>query len=197
MKTRMGIVIGLLAVAGLCAAAFAEQGPGPEQRRPLPGGRRPGLVQHRLQAFRALMNTDEGKALRGEMRKAMEALQAERKALHEAIRKDIEGGQKPAEAFKARQDELKALLKKGILLRIEFREKVLALARENVDKAVEKMHEKLRQHAGERRQRLEGLRQRRGGEGPGPEGLEKPRRELRGRIDPPRRPFRDRPDDEM
>lgn len=190
-KASVKVTVGLVVLIGLSAVALAEpgenpvEGDGPRQglreRRP-GGGRGRKMLQRRMRAAHRLLNTEEGKALREEFRKTLEGIAAERKALLDAIRKDMEGGKNPREAFKERAAELKALMKKRMLAGLEFREKIIALARQNIDKAVDKIHEKLREHAKNRRQNP-------GEEGPGTDRLKARRRrfeELRLRRGGPR-----------
>jgi hypothetical protein len=98
----------------------------------------------RREPIERLLHSEEGKALREQLRKDLESLHSERKALHEKIREEIKGGKDPKEVLPGYEDDFKALLKKGILLRLEFREKLIALARKNVDKAVDKIHDRVR-----------------------------------------------------
>ena len=159
-KARLKVMVGLVVLIGLSAVALAEpgenpvEGEGPRQglraHRP-GGGRGRKMRQRRMRAAHRLLNTEEGKALREEFRKTLEGIAAERKALLDAIRKDIEGGKNRREAFKERVAELKALMKKRMLAGLEYREKIIALARQNIDKAVDKIHERLREHAKNRR----------------------------------------------
>lgn len=177
-KASLEVMVGLVVLLGLSAVALAErgenpfQGEGPRQglraHRP-GGGRGRKMVQRRMRAVHHLLNTEKGKALREEFRKTLEGIATERKALLDAIRKDIQGGKEPREAFKERAAELKALMKKRMLAGLEFREKIIALARQNIDKAVNRIHEKLREHAKNRRQNP-------GEDGPGTDRLKQRRR---------------------
>ncbi len=185
LKTLLALILSL----GLAGVAFAEENEGPEGRPE--GGRRPRMRQHRRGgpggrdrrggqrgprarmrrrmrhraiALHKLRNTDEGKAEVERFKTAMKALGEEHKTLRETIRKEIKEGDKdPKEVFESHADELKALAKKGALLRIEHREKMLGVARQNVDKLIDEMHDKMKEHAG---RRMEG---RRGEDGEGDE----------------------------
>jgi len=177
-KPGLKVIVGLVALLGLSAVALAEPGENPfdgEGPRQGFGARRPGggrgrkMLQRRMRALQHLLNTEEGKALREEFRKTLEGIAAERKALQETIRKEIQGGKAPREVFEAHEAELKALLKKRILAGLEFREKLIALAKKNIDKAVDKMEGRLREWA---RRRRAGQ----GGEGPGGDRLKQRRR---------------------
>jgi hypothetical protein len=191
MKSVMRMAIVAAVVFGLVGSVLAEEGEN-EGRRPRRmgqgqgGGRRgPGGQQDgqkggqdrrgpggpRMEMLHRLMQTEEGKALRAEFKKKGEALKAKAEAVRAAIRKDIEGGTKPAEAVKAREAELKSLLKERILLGIELREKMLAIAKQNVDKAVDKISEKMKERHQNRRGGQDG--ERRGPRGKGGEDGER------------------------
>ena len=227
-RASLRVLVGLVLMLSV-AAAFAEEGERPEgggRRRGGPemgerGKRRPGMgqggqrermsrhMQHRMMVMHKLRNTEEGKAEMERLKNAMKELGEERKKLHEAIRDEIKGGKDPKEAFKAHADDLKALMKKGALLRIEHQEKMLAIAKTYVVKFVDGMEDKMKERAGNRMQQM---RRRRGGEdGDGGDGDRPPRPRLRGRRGgqdgdgdegrprpprqrPPRRPGR--PDDD-
>ncbi len=181
---RRTLAIAVLVLVAMCVSTVAFAGEG-ETLRPRRLGERPRLGQDReepqgpgggpmhrgplaeflelrMEMIQRLLNTEEGKALREEMKKSVEALQAGRKELHEKIRQEIQGGKNPREVLPQYRDQLKALLKKGLLLRIECHEKLLDLARKNIDKGVDIFHEELRERLRER------LGQFRGGERPTP-----------------------------
>ena len=121
-----------------------------------PGDRLRARARRRAAIAHRLLNTEAGKTLREELQEKVKALAEEHKALRDAIREEIQGGKKPGEVLPAYRDKLKALLKKRLLLRIEFQEKLLALAKQNVDKAVDKIHEKMRERGKGRLRRREG-----------------------------------------
>jgi len=114
----------------------------------------------RPQATEQLRSTPEGKAEVERFQKALEGLKADRKTLHEAIQADIKAGKTPADAFTAHADAIKALFKKRILMGIDHRQKMLAIAQQNVDKGVDKAFENFRTRAIERRHKFGQFRQR-------------------------------------
>ena len=198
-RASLRVLVGLVLMLSVAAAAFAEEGERPEggrrrgrpqmgkrgKRRPgmgRPGGQRDRMRRHmrnRMMIMHKLRNTEEGKAEMERLKNAMTELGGERKKLHEAIRDEIKGGKDPKEAFKAHADDLKALMKKCALLRIEHREKMLAIAKTHIDKFVDGMHAKMKEHA---RNRMQQMRRRRGGQdGDGDDGDRRPRPRLRGR----------------
>jgi len=199
-RASLRVLVGLVVMLSLAAAAFAEEGERPEggrrrQRRPgmgergkhrpdmgRPGGQHERFQRHlrnRMMIMQKLRNTEEGKAEMERLKNTMKELAEERKKLHEAIRDEIKGGKTPKEAFQAHADDLKALMKKGALLRIEHQEKILSIARKYVDKFVDGMHDKMKERA---RNRMQQMRRRRGGkDGEGGDGDRPPHPRFRAR----------------
>ena len=142
-----------------------------------------------------LRETPEGKAEIERFRTAMKAHHEAMKTLHQTIRKEIQGGGVPKEVFEAHAAEIKALIKKGAVLHIEHREKMLAIAKQYVDKFVDEMFEKMKDRkpprpAGEDAQDGEDGEDVKGGK----DEEDRPRRQ-RPRRRPPRRRRR-RPDND-
>ena len=207
-KASLRMLLGLVLALGVSAAAFAEEGGEAKgkQRRRKPAQRnarrnvkrrrpRPG-PQHRMMMQQRLRNTEEGKAEIARFKTAMKAHHEAGKKIHEAIRKEIKDGGEPKAVFAAHAAELKAQMKKGILLNIEHREKMLAVAKKNVDKFVEEAAKKMQ----ERGQRAKnGKRQVEGADKDGANDVDGEDEEDRPRRRPNRRPpqrRRPRPDDD-
>lgn len=199
-RASLRALVGLVVMLSVAAAAFAEEGERPEggrRRQGRPGmgergKRRPGMrrqgeqgdrfrkhMRNRMMVMHKLRNTEEGKAEMERLESAMKELGEARKKLHETIRDEIKGGKDPKEVFAAHADDLKALMKKGALLHIEHQEKMLVIARKYVDKFVDGMHDKMKQHA---KNRMQQMRRRRGDEdGEGGDGDRTHRPRFRGR----------------
>jgi len=162
MKKGLKVAAVIVATLLVCAAALAEEGTTrrrggrPEFARSRKAGaqqadgrRRPGGP--RMEMLHKLLNSQEGKALRDQLRKDIESIHADRKALMEKVRAEIEGGKKPQDVLPQYRDQFRALTKKRLLLTIEFREKLLGVARKNVDKAVDTIHQRIRHQMRNRR----------------------------------------------
>jgi len=169
------VLFGMAGMAGMSASALAERGmtlrrPGAGEGQAMAPARmgarravgRPGArFRRRKHAARRLLNTGEGKALREEFKKKVEALRNEHKTLHEKIRAELQGDKPPREVLDGYRDDFKALAKKRALLHIEFRESLLALARKNLDKMIEERHKRFREMAEKHRARLDAMKKRR------------------------------------
>jgi len=156
LSTLVGLVA-LLAASIAAAADFEFAQPEakekPELHRAREAHRRRGRGRqfvkrrkHHMAALHHLRKTEEGKAEIERFRNALKELQEEKKALRQSIHEAIQGGAEPIEALEAHEEESKALMKDGILLRLEHRENMLGIAEDHADEAVAKMWEKLHKH---------------------------------------------------